>query len=537
MKKVLSVLFVAILSASMLFAGGSSETSAAQGTTGGSNAEKVITIAQTGNWDTFMPMNTTNQGSDNIIDLMFERLMVIKTDGTFDPRLAESWEVNETSDVITYHLNPNAKWQDGEPVTAQDVVYSAQVASSSEFAYPRRIRMQYFAGTDESGMELSKDSIAVTALDDHTVQFQLKNPMDPTIIFALINRDFYIIPYHLLKDIPDDKLATDSFWLKPVGAGPCIFESEIAGERVEFKANKDYYLGAPDFDRLVYRVVTAPNLLAGLMSGEIDVTSADSSIPLTDWEAAKNANGIETMSLPSFGYQTMVVNTQHIPQEVRQAINIAINRDVLVQSLLLGEGRPVIGPLVENHPYFNEELLPIEYNPEKAAQMIKDSGFDTSKTLKMIVATGNTIRQNSAVLIQQDLQKIGLKVEIQTLDFPTLLTNTRNGDYDFSFIGFQGSIDPTESVPNVTVGYLNNFSQLTDPTLGEIGMQSSLSADPEERHALMDEYQRLIKEQVPYVYLYSQNLLVAHTSRVSNIPSDPIDLNTNKCVWQWKVEG
>ena len=211
------VLALLLAFASPLFAGGSSEKEAAPAqaaaTTTTRNGEKVVTIAQTGNWDTFMPMNTTNQGSDNILDLLFERLMIIKTDGTFEPRLASSWEVNETSDVITYHLNENAKWHDGEPVTAQDVVYSAQVASSAEYAYPRRIRMQYFAGTDESGMELSPDSVAVKAIDDHTVEFTLKQPMDPTIIYALINRDFYIIPYHLLKDISDADLAADRFYL------------------------------------------------------------------------------------------------------------------------------------------------------------------------------------------------------------------------------------------------------------------------------------------------------------------------------------
>ena len=378
-----------------LFAGGSSETAAApaaQGSKASATGEKVVTIAQTGNWDTFMPMNTTNQGSDNIIDLLFERLMIIKTDGTFEPRLASSWEVNETSDVITYHLNENAKWHDGEPVTAQDVVYSAQVASSAEYAYPRRIRMQYFAGTDESGMELSPDSVAVKAVDDHTVEFTLKQPMDPTIIYALINRDFYIMPYHLLKDISDADLASDRFWQNPIGAGPCIFDSQISGERVEFKANKDYYLGAPDFDRLVYRVVTAPNLLAGLVSGEIDVLSADASLPLTDWEAACNTEGITTMSIPSFQYQTMVINTQRIPQEVRQAINIAINKDVLIQSLLMGEGRKVAGPLTDDHPYFNDAILPIEYNPEKAKEMIAESGFDTSKQLTMLVL--QTVRKN-----------------------------------------------------------------------------------------------------------------------------------------------
>ena len=164
------VLALLLAFASPLFAGGSSEKEAAPAqaaaTTTTRNGEKVVTIAQTGNWDTFMPMNTTNQGSDNILDLLFERLMIIKTDGTFEPRLASSWEVNETSDVITYHLNENAKWHDGEPVTAQDVVYSAQVASSAEYAYPRRIRMQYFAGTDESGMESIEADADVPSMEE-----------------------------------------------------------------------------------------------------------------------------------------------------------------------------------------------------------------------------------------------------------------------------------------------------------------------------------------------------------------------------------
>ncbi len=97
-----------------------------------SGGEKVVVMAQTGDWDSFMVMNTTNAGADNVNELMFDRLMVINTDGTFEPRLADKWETNEAQDKITYHLNENAKWHDGEPVTAEDVVYSAQVASSAE---------------------------------------------------------------------------------------------------------------------------------------------------------------------------------------------------------------------------------------------------------------------------------------------------------------------------------------------------------------------------------------------------------------------
>ena len=351
-------------------AGNSAETSAAAeaGSTGG---EKVITMAQTGDWDTFMPMNTTNSGADNVIELMFDRLMVINTDGTFEPRLADSWETNEAQDKITYHLNENAKWQDGEPVTAEDVVYSAQVASSSEYNYLRRIRMKYFAGTDETGCETSTDSIEVAALDDHTVEFTLKDPMDPAIIYALVNRDFFIMPKHLLDSISDADLVNDAFWQKPIGSGPCIFDSMESGVSIEFKANKDYYLGAPDFDRLVFKKVQSSNLLSGLMSGDIDVLSGNSQIPLADWETAKNTQGIVTKSVPTFAYQYMAMNTarDYLTEDVRHAISLAINRQVIVDQLLQGEARIAIGPLAEDHPYFDEKLLPIEYDPEKAKEM------------------------------------------------------------------------------------------------------------------------------------------------------------------------
>ena len=517
-------------------AGGSAETSAAAeaGSTGG---EKVITMAQTGDWDTFMPMNTTNAGADNVIELMFDRLMVINTDGTFGPRLAESWETNEAQDKITYHLNENAKWQDGEPVTAEDVVYSAQVASSSEYNYLRRIRMKYFAGTDETGCETSTDSIEVAALDDHTVEFTLKAPMDPAIIYALVNRDFFIMPKHLLDSISDADLVNDAFWQKPIGSGPCIFDSMESGVSIEFKANKDYYLGAPDFDRLVFKKVQSTNLLSGLMSGDIDVLSANSQIPLADWEAAKNTQGIVTKSVPTFAYQYMAMNTarDYLTEDVRHAISLAINRQVIVDQLLQGEARIAIGPLAEDHPYFDEKLLPIEYDPEKAKSMLEAAGWDSNRELQVLVSTGNEVREKSAILIQQDLQKIGIKTKIQTLDFPTLLTNARNGDYDLCFIGSAGSVDPSESVPNVTAGYMNNFAQLSDPTLGQIGESGAKEITFEARKKIYDQYQEELFKQMPMAFLYHTNDLFAYNEKLENVREGAIDYNINKNVWEWKV--
>ncbi len=544
MGKKIRVLLAGVALAAMLFTscsgsatGGGSTTGSAGQTSGAGAGEKVVTIAATGDWDTFMPMHTTNSHADNINELMFDRLMVINKDGSFAPRLAESWETNEASDKITYHLNPAAKWHDGEPVTAEDVVYSAQVASSADFNFLRRIRMEYFAGTDETGMELGENSIEVKAIDANTVEFTLKTPMDPSIIYAMVNRDFSIIPKHLLSGIPDDKLVEDAFWQNPVGSGPCIFQSTISGERVEFTANKDYFLGAPDFDRLVFRKVQSSSLLSGLISGEIDILSGTTQIPLQDWEAAKADPNIVTESVEEFNYQYMCMNTsrEYLSQEVRQALSLAINRQVLVDQLMMGEGRVAAGPLPDNHPYFNQDLWPVEYDVAKATEMLQTAGWDPSRELEMLVPTGNEMREKTAILVQQDLEKIGVKTRIQQMDFPTMLTNAREGNYDICFIGSAGSIDPSESVPNITVGYLNNFAQLVDPTLGELGASGAKELSLETRKPIYDEYQALLKKQMPMAFLYFNNTLFAHTSRISNVPVTTTDYNINKCVWEWKV--
>ena len=245
-------------------------------------------------------------------------------------------------------------------------------------------------------------------------------------------------------------------------------------------------------------------------------------------------------SVPTYAYQYMAMNTSrdYMTKEIRHAISMAINKQVIVDQLLQGEGRVALGPLPEDHQYYNakiESMEAVQYDPEKAAQIVKDEGWDENRELQMLVSTGNEVREKSAILIQQDLQKIGIKTKIQTLDFPTLLNNARNGDYDLCFIGSAGSVDPSESVPNITVGYMNNFAQLQDPALGQLGESGAKKITFEERKAIYDEYQEMIVDWMPMAFLYFTNDLFAYSSKLENVRPGNLDYNINKNVWEWKV--
>ncbi len=533
MNRNLVKILVGMLMVSMLLSGCSQGPAPA---TGASGKQKIVTMAMTAPWDTFVPFNTTNGNTDAVLELIYDKLTVLNTDGTVKPRLAKSWSIDEaTHTKITFVLNEKAKWHDGAPVTADDVVFTAELMANPDISVARRSKIAPFTGT-KGGVRDPGKEFGVKALDKQTVQFTMIEPTGLDYMLFIMFRDFYVLPKHLLKDIPVKSLLSDKFWQRPIGSGPCKFESEISGERVQLTANKDYHLGAPDFDRFVVRIVPESNILSGLINGEIDVVAGASigNIPLNDWDMAKKQEKLVTKSVPSLGYQYMSINTKRIPQPVRQAINMAINRDALVNNLMKGEGLSAPGPLRPDHKYFNKALLPIPYDVEKAKAMVAGSGFDTSKEYELRVSKGNSLREKSAPMLQQDLAKIGIKVKIVTTDHPTMLTAARKGDYDFALIGSWGSPDPGESVLNVTPGHINNFSQLQDRSLANLGDKGLKAFTFETRKPFYEQYQMLLREQVPFTWLYFSNDLVAYNKQISNIDYTNFTLH-NRSVWEWKV--
>ena len=143
--------------------GNAQENTASQG-------QKIVTMAMTAPWDTLIPFNTTNANTDAVLELIFDKLIVVKADGSFKPRLADSWSMDdETHTKITFNLNKNAKWHDGQPVTADDVVYTAELMSNPDISVARRSKVAPFAGT-EDGIRVEGEEFGVKAIDANTVE-------------------------------------------------------------------------------------------------------------------------------------------------------------------------------------------------------------------------------------------------------------------------------------------------------------------------------------------------------------------------------
>lgn len=495
--------------------------------------EKTVAVALPLAWDNMMPLNTNNNYSRFVYDQLYDRLVMENGKGEFEPRLAESWEVNEDSTAVTFKLAENVVWSDGEPFTADDVVFSFQMYSDPEVEALSRHYLQYIEGVDDSGAELSDDSIQVTAEDKYTVTIKMKEAMYAGTLLSSINMVF-MIPKHIFEGKTAEEINAPDLWANPVGTGPFRYESEISGERMELVRNEDYFLGAPDIDRLVIRVVDITSLLAGLMSGEIDINPMGS-IPLEDWEMSQEQENLKTFSEPSRNYNTILFNIkkEYQTEKFRQAVNMAINRKILVEALLQGQGQEIVTPIAPNNPYYNEEV-DVWYDPDTAKKMLEEEDFDFNRELTFYCPAG-AHRERAVALIAQDLAKVGLKVKIQVTDFTKLMEAMRNAEHDFGIIGSGGPVDPSESREMLAPGSSVNFCQIEDTTLIDLLDEGNKQLTFDERKPFFDEFQVKVKEISPMGYLYTSNILIGMNKRLSNVVTENFG-SMNWSIWNWKVE-
>ncbi len=183
--------------------------------------------------------------------LSFLGMGVQTPQASWGARGAASWESADDGMAAIFHLDENATWHDGEPVTAEDWVFTAQLITDPDFPFGLKSEFNSWAGTTDAGIEESENSVMVEALDDYTLKMTFKTVTPVEDWLLLHNKYYYVLPEHLLGDIAPADMMSDSFWNSPIGSGPCTFISEISGSELQLGSFADYQLGAPKFGKLV----------------------------------------------------------------------------------------------------------------------------------------------------------------------------------------------------------------------------------------------------------------------------------------------
>lgn len=505
-----------------------------------SGEEKIVTIAYDQTWNSLNPYSSTGVMGDTVCNQIFDNLIAQGMSGSVYPRLAEKWEVSDDNLSITFYLNGNAKWHDGEPVTADDVVFTCKLITKGEIVTSRRQLMQNVAGTDDSGVELSADSVEVEKIDDLTVKMNMKKPMSGSMFLKQASF-FFVLPEHLLKDVTPAEFMESDFWNNPVGNGPFRYESTVPGERVVYTVNKDYYMGEIGFDKLVIRSIASANLLSSLMSGEVDlIPGSRVSFPIADVPMAESQDNLVVESLQSPGHVWLIVDNEKFDVKTRQAFDMAINREEMVKELVGGKGTVREGMYASNNLYYDPAISQVsfsnKYDPENAKKILEENNFDFSQELLILTVTGDSLREQTATLFQRDMANIGVTVNVQSVDLSTMMQMMRDKEADFGIMKTSSDgANPLENQDFFTIGGMYNLSHVTDSTGQELFSKIMTALTDEEIKEYASELQLWHAEAECYYFLYSPDITVIYNNRLSNMKTEDMSMSVFD-YWNWKVD-
>ena len=472
----------------------------------------------------FNPLNADSSYGQFVIDILFNSLTRFNDDVQFAPLLADRWEINEDNTEFTFYLNADAKWHDGTPVTAADVEYTVWAISHPEIVTNRGANISFLKGLEGSKRPEGVETVeGVEVIDDHTIKFTAKNPIDPLALLEQLGNQVWIFPKHVMEDVAPADFDKHEFWLNPtVASGPFKFVRYETDQFIELERNDDYYRGKPHLDKVIVSIVTPATMVAQLEKGEVDLSAAGGigDIPLDDWERVQALPNVTATSYQDNGYQYALINmapgSVWGDKRLRQALTYGINRQLIVDSLLKGEGVVSQGPIVPVTYYYNPEVEGLfPYDPDEAKELLAEAGWDPNYEMTIIVPIGNVVRELSADIIQANLAEIGIKVSIEKMDFPTLIQRSKDGEFDLALIGWGGLLDPDVRSQFQTGGQYN-YGTISIPELDELLEEGANTADTEARKAIYDEFQMVFIEEMPIVPLYWPLRLAAINNRVQN---------------------
>jgi peptide/nickel transport system substrate-binding protein len=506
---------------------------------------KQLTIGMWSSPESFNSItNKTSYGS-LIISLIYPSLYTMNDKLEYEPRLAESYTMSPDQKVFTFKIRKDAKWTDGKPITAEDVAYTFQVIAHPDTPTSRRSLIDTIAGLDANGVSESKDFNVkgIKVVDPQTIEFTTKAPVDVDAFMEKVASGIYIMPKHVLEPaVKADLKGLDKadFVLKPtVFGGPFKLVEFKQDSHVELAPNPDYFMGKPKLDKLFFKIVTQANVAAAIQAGEIDLLSGSGTgeVPITDWEKVSTLPGWTPVTYVAPSYQYLDFNTsrpEFAKKEIRQAFAVAINRQLIVSRLLKGQGEVINTPLNSANKYYSKELQSkLAYDKDKAKKMLTDAGWDFNKEIVLLTPTGNQVREQSADIIQANLQDAGVKVKIEKVDFPTRQARSKNGDFDISLVGFSSTFDPDFS-SQIATGAAFNDRKYSNPKMDELLNQGKRLVKFDEKKAHYLKVQEYFIEELPLLPLYSVNALTVVNQRVIAAKPGPQGLTWNAHLWDVK---
>jgi len=454
------------------------------------------------------------QGAEQLtMSLVYNGLFALDPDFEQVPRLAESWEVSEDAKTYTFHLRDGIEWSDGEPITADDVLFTYNLFANPDVASANAAPFAGVVGYD-AVQDGSADTLeGIVAEDDQTVTISLTESTPGFL--ALFGNGYGILPEHILGEVEPGAIMEDDFFKHPsVSSGPYVMTEFNVDENVVLEANPNYW-SEVGIDTLYLQMLTSDVATAQLATGETDLVQ----IAPQDLETVEGLDGVTVTSAPSPGFLRLLVNfTKFDDERVRQAFLYAIDRQGIIDGVLGGHGETLNSTIMT--PWaIPDDLESYDYDPDKATALLEEAGFDFDEELKVSWIPGTADRDAAVEVALENLKAIGINVVANQIESANQLELIENAEYDLMISG-GGTYtpDPTVSANALLCDQVypagGNTSLFCDEELDAQLKQGAVTPDEDERTAIYQDAVRLENQLVPSLWLYVPDTLWAASDRL-----------------------
>ena len=472
---------------------------------------KEIRIADSkGDWGYPNPYRHYPRGPGYIrMSWVFETL-VWKDQHGYIPALADSWSYDREKKAFVFKLNPGAKWHDGRPLTAYDVVFTVKYFKK----YPYRW--------------ITLDSVArAEAIDKHTVAIFLKKPYSP--FMSDIGGTMPIMPRHIWKKVDQPRSYTDP--QAYIGSGPYVFKDfNRAQGTYLYEAFEDYYQGRPKADRLIY--IKAGQPIMSLSTGQADLANIK-----PEMVPVLKKKGLVILVNQHGWNKNLMINHKKAPfddKRFRRALALAINRQEIIDKAHRGHGwLASYGLLSKDHEMYNPNTPDYPYDPARARDLIESLGYrkgargfyaKDSRTLKVellassITVAGESVSDRDGEVIKKQLEDVGIRVDLVNLEQTSTDSRVKKWDFDLAVSGHGGILGDPRILNDMIsshygAGLVNSARFEANSVLLRLLDQQMAEMDPEKRKALVFRIQEVYAGELPAISLYYPASMAAYNPR------------------------
>ena len=458
---------------------------------------------------------------------MYEGLLDFDFELNPRPQLAESWDVSEDGLTYTFRLQKAAKWHDGTPFTAADVVFSCEVMLKE--VHPRA----------RGSFDRCE---SITAPDDHTVVFKLKEPFAP-FLKAFEAGSAPICPKHIFEGTDYRNNPHNNH---PIGTGPFMFKEWVKGSHIHLVANPDYYMeGKPGLTEIFFRIVPdAASRSVAMETGEAQM-SAWNDVETFD---VQRLAALPNITMTTQGYEFFSpllwfeVNNRKPPfndVRFRKAMMHLIDKQLIIDRILFGLGKPAISPICTTTPFHEPDLPTYAHDIAAAEALLDDMGLAKGAdgkrvTVNFLIAPYGEIWTRLAEYFRQAMAAGGIEVNLVSTDIAGWGQSVANWDYEVTTNLLYQNGDPALGVArsyistNIRQGVLfTNTEGYENPEVDRLFAEAAVATDPEKRQELYSAVQRILVDELPVLWVVEQQFPTMYDSRLTDVIVSSTGVNSN----------